>query len=527
LRNFNRVDAMSGASGFDRRRFLATAGAVSALAAAPAMGATAQVSAGPFRGLKDRGAAAFLGIRYARALRFAPPVREPWPTTATEATAFGPLAPQAGLREEEQGEDCLFLNVWTPEPDRRARRPVMVYFHGGAYTSGTVTDPLTQGPHLAVQGDIVVVTVNQRLNVFGYGWLKPFGPRFADSGNLGQLDLIAALQWVRDHITAFGGDPGRVMAFGQSGGGAKIATLMAMPAATGLFHAAATMSGQQVTASGPANAWARTQAFMAALGLDGTDPVPLLEMPWERLAEGLQADDPIIPGRVYFGPVLDMTNLPRHPFWPDAAPQSRPIPMILGNTRDETRAFIDPRGPKLAGLDWSNLAERLAPEIRIDLEPHWVAAQYRAQFPDWSPERVFYAATTAGRSWPGQVIEADERAAAGAERTWVYQLDRPSPIDPLRGAAHTDDIPYFFGTLDAPRSYSGTGERARKISTAMIRAFSGLARNDTPGLDGWRPYTLPARETLVIGEREIAMADDPRRWERELWALAPYIQPGS
>lgn len=209
------------------------------------------------------------------------------------------------------------------------------------------------------------------------------------------------------------------------------------------------------------------------------------------------------------------------------APQSLHIPMILGNTRDETRAFIDPRGPKLAGLDWSNLPERLAPEIVIDLDPRWVVAQYRERFPRWSAERVFYAATTAGRSWPGQVIEADARAAAGAEQTWVYQLNRASPTDPLRGAAHTDDLPYVFGTLDARGSHSGRGEREREISAAMIRAFSGFARTGAPGLPEWGSYMLPARETLVIGEEAIAMADDPRRWERELWALAPYAQPGS
>jgi hypothetical protein len=156
-----------------------------------------------------------------------------------------------------------------------------------------------------------------------------------------------------------------------------------------------------------------------------------------------------------------MTNLPRHPFWPDAAPQSLHVPMILGNVRDETRAFLDPRGPKLAGLTWDNLPQRMAAEVKIDLDPQWVVQHYRAQAPDWSVEQIYYAATTAGRSWPGQVIEADARAAAGAEHTWVYQLDRPSPRDPLRGAAHTDDLPYVFGTLDAPGSYSGTDATAR------------------------------------------------------------------
>ncbi|WP_374408465.1 carboxylesterase/lipase family protein [Pelagerythrobacter sp.] len=510
----------------DRRTFVRSGAAVGALLASQATFAQGDPRVGRYRGMNASGVAAFLGIRYARAARFAPPVPEPFAGEPLSATAFGPIAPQRGLGDFAQSEDCLFLNVWTPDADRRARRAVMVYFHGGAYNSGTVTDPLTHGQHLAAQGDVVVVSVNQRINVFGYGWLAPFGERFADSGNLGQLDLICALRWVRDNIAAFGGDPSRVMVFGQSGGGAKIATLMAMPAADGLFHSAATMSGQQVTASGPGNALKRTRAFLAQIGLGEGDIEALLTLPVERLVEGLEATDPVLGGGVYFGPVLDMTNLPRHPFWPDAAPQSLRIPMILGNTAQETRAFINPRGPVLEGIDWSNLAQRIAPQIKVDLAPDWVVAQYRAQFPAWSPEEVFYAATTAGRSWPGQVIEADERAKAGAEKTWVYQLDRPSPVDPLRGAAHTDDIPYVFGTLAAPRSYSGTGWRARDISKTMIAAFAGLARTGRPGLAAWTPYTVPARETLVVGEDAIAMRDDPRRWQRELWATAPYIQPG-
>jgi para-nitrobenzyl esterase len=518
---------MSGGDGLTRRAALVGGLGGLAISAAPVLAQTLDPRAGRYKGKRQGSLAAFLGIRYAHAERFARPVPVPFTGPSLSATEFGPIAPQLGLQEHPQDEDCLFLNVWTPDVDKRALRPVMIYFHGGAYTSGTVTDPLTHGQHLAAAGDVVVVTVNQRLNAFGYAWLAPFGERFAGSGNLGQLDLICALRWVRDNIAAFGGDPGRVMVFGQSGGGAKIATLMAMPSAQGLFHSAATMSGQQVTASGPANALARTHAFMAELGLPPDDPAPLLTLPAARLVEGLAATDPILGGRVYFGPVLDMTNLPRHPFWPDAAPQSLGIPMILGNTRDETRAFIDPRGPALQGLEWSNLAERIAPQIKIDLPAQWVVEQYRSAFPSWSPTDVFYAATTDGRSWPGQVIEADARARAGARQTWVYQFDRPSPIDPRRGAAHTDDIPYVFGTLGAPGSYSGTGPRAQEISAAMMRAFTGLARNGRPGLEGWAPYTLPDRATLVVGEEQIGSVNDPRKRQRELWSIAPYIQPGS
>ncbi|KQM20378.1 carboxylesterase/lipase family protein [Novosphingobium sp. Leaf2] len=510
-----------------RRAVVRSAVSLAAIASTPTLArAPRSPRVGRYTGTIDQGVQAFKGIRYARADRFARAVPEPWDGPAFKAETFAPVCPQRALADEAQSEDCLFLNVWTPDADMRAKRAVMVYFHGGAYTTGSVTDPLTHGARLAADGDVVVVTVNHRLNALGYAWLKPFGARYADSGNLGQLDLITALQWVRDHIAQFGGDPTRVMVFGQSGGGAKIATLMAMPAADGLFHAAATMSGQQVQASGPAHAWARTQALMARLKLAPDDVDGLRTMPVARLMGALDAIDPIMGGGVYFGPVLDMTNLPRHPFWPDAAPQSLHVPMILGNVRDETRAFLDPRGPKLRGLTWDNLAARIAPEVKIDIDTAWIVAQYRRQAPDWTPEQVYYAATTAGRSWPGQVIEADARAAAGAQNTWVYQLDRSSPRDPLRGAAHTDDIPYVFGTIDAPGSYSGTDAGARTLSSAMMRAFTGLAKTGRPGLTQWSPYRLPDRATMVFDDTT-RVANDPRRWQRELWSVAPYVQPGT
>jgi para-nitrobenzyl esterase len=514
---------MSGAE-VTRRSLL---GAGAALAASPVIAGTKAPKVGRFTGLREEGVLAFKGIRYGRAARFERAIAEPWTGPAIKAQAFAPIAPQRGNPDLPQSEDCLFLNVWSPDANPRAGRAVMVYFHGGAYSNGTVTDPLTNGGRLAAQGDVVVVTVNHRLNALGYAWLKPYGGRFADSGNLGQLDLILALQWVRDHIREFGGDPARVMVFGQSGGGAKIATLMAMPAARGLFHSAATMSGQQVLASGPGNAWRRTQALMAALKFQPGDVEALRNIPFGRIVEALGATDPVMGGGLYMGPVLDMTNLPRHPFWPDAARQSRGVPMILGNVHDETRAFIDPRGAKLKGLDWHNIAGRMAPEIKIDLDVDWVVAQYRAKYPQWSPEQVFYSATTAGRSWPGQVIEADERARSGAQATWVYQLDRPSPLDPLRGAAHTDDIPYVFGMLDAPGSMSGTDQGARMTRDLLMRAFTGLAKTGRPGLADWRAYTLPQRATLVVGDGTAEIVDDPRRWERELWSIAPYVQPGS
>ncbi|MEG3163331.1 carboxylesterase/lipase family protein [Sphingomonas sp. PB2P19] len=520
---------MSAADGWTRRAALGGVGAtlIATRAAAASGPATVRTAAGDFAGLREGSVTRFLGIRYGRAQRFKVPVAEPRAAGVVQTTAFGPVCPQSGSYTP-QSEDCLFLNIWTAEPDARAKKPVLLYIHGGAYSNGSVTDPLNDGQALAARGDCVVVTVNHRLNALGYLYLARLSAAFPDSGNVGQLDLILALKWVRDNIAAFGGDPNRVMVFGQSGGGAKIATMMGMPAAAGLFQRAATMSGQQVTASGPINATARARAYLAKLGVDERNLAPLLAMPVERLVEGLSATDPILGGGVYFGPVLDMTWLTRHPFWPDANPQSLRIPMMLGNTHRETGGFLSPDTSKVKGLDWSNLADRMAPELKIDILPEWVVAQYRVRYPDWSPTDVFYDATTAGRSWRGQVIEAEARAAANAP-AWVYQVDFASRTDPRRGAFHTMDIPLVFGTLGAAGSQTGAAADARTASAAMQDSFVAFAATGDPnhaGLPRWPRYDLQTRATMVFDTRT-HLENDPRRWQRELFARVPYIQPGS
>ena len=470
---------------------------------------------------------AFLGIRYGQAERFQAPVAVKRPGQTIRADAFGPVCPQQG-RYQPQSEDCLFLNVWTADPRPAARKPVMVYIHGGAYANGSVTDPLNDGHILAARGDVVVVTINHRLNALGYLYLARLDPRFADSGNAGQLDLILALQWVRDNIASFGGDPSRVMVFGQSGGGAKIATMMGMPAAKGLFHRAATMSGQQVTASGPMNATLRARAYLSKLGVSEKDLSPLLALPIEKLVAALDTTDPILGGGIYFGPVLDMKWLTRHPFWPDANPQGLAIPMMLGNVHDETRAFIPPDSDRVKGLTWDNLAARMAPELRIDILPEWVVAEYRGHFPDWSPTEIFYGATTAGRSWRGQVIEAEARARAGAPG-FVYQVDFTSRTDPRRRAFHTMDIPLVFGTLGAAGSQTGTGADAKAASRAMQESFVAFATTGDPnhaGLPHWPRYDLAHRSTMIF-DVDSHSENDPRRWQRELFARVPYIQPGT
>ncbi|MEO8115808.1 MAG: carboxylesterase family protein, partial [Phenylobacterium sp.] len=305
-----------------RRRAVATGLGALAAAAGPARADASPVArtrAGQVRGYTDQGISVFKGVRYGADTggeRFQPPrLPQPW-AGVLDALAYGPASPQRSRDVGPTSEDCLFLNVWTPGLRDDGQRPVMVYIHGGAYSNGSGSSPLYDGVRLCRRGDVVVVTLNHRLNAFGYAYLPRLAPDFADSGNAGQLDLVLALQWVADNIAEFGGDPGKVMVFGQSGGGAKIATLMAMPAARGLFHRAATMSGQQVTASGPGNATRRTLAWLDALKLRPDQVGELATLPAERLVEAFSAEDPVLGfGGLYFGPVLDERSLTRHPFY--------------------------------------------------------------------------------------------------------------------------------------------------------------------------------------------------------------------
>ncbi len=487
---------------------------------------------GQVRGYVDSDIKIFKGVRYGAdtaAHRFRPPAPPQAWEGVVDCFEYGTSAPQ-NRTQDSISEDCLFLNVWTPGINDGRKRPVMFYIHGGAYNHGSGSSPWYDGRALARHGDVVVVSVNHRLNAFGYLYLHRLAPeQFPDSGNCGQLDLVLALKWLRDNIAAFGGDPDRVLAFGQSGGGAKIATMMAMPAAKGLFQRAASMSGQQVTASGPANATARALAYLDAINLGRGDTGRLADMPLDELLVGLDARDPVLDydASLYFGPVLDMRSLTRHPFYPDAAPQSANIPMIIGNTRDETRAFL--RGPAYAALEWHDIPNLLVSNMRVDIQPEYVVDQYRRLYPNYTPSQVFFAATTAARSWRGAVIEAEERARQEGAGTFVYQLNFPSPVKPELGAPHTHDIPFIFRNLDADGSIAGTGEDSQAVSQMMSDAFVSFARTGRPAsslLPEWSEFTLPHRETMIF-DVPPRMENDPRRAEREIFERVPYVQPGT
>ncbi len=520
------------------RRHVVTTAAGAALAAATSLaGAGAQGASpvarttyGPVRGYLDRGIRVFKGVRYGADTsdrRFRPAVPpQPW-REVRDALQYGPASPQHSA-EPNQSEDCLFLNVWTPALADGGRRPVMVYVHGGAHANGSGSDPLYDGVALCRRGDVVVVTLNHRLNVFGYNGLgQILGGDFAKSGSVGNLDLMLALGWVRDNIARFGGDPTNITVFGQSGGGAKLVTLMAMPSAAGLFHKVITMSGQHVTAMGPQHAEQRMRAYLDRVGLTSARASELASLPAQRLVEALAMDDPIEKGGIYFWSVMDHDTLPRHPFVPDAPRQSAHIPMIIGNTHDEARAFTagDERN---FHLTWDTVAAKLAPEFVVDLNAQYVVDWYRRRFPQMSPVDVFFAAATCGRSRPGHLIQAEERAKQNGP-TWMYQLDFGSPVDPRLGAYHTFDIPLAFDNCDKPGSKTGMGPEARKVAAAMSQAFIAFARTGDPStaaIPAWGRYTLPERASMIfdVGSH---IENDPRADERRLFQTAPFLKQGT
>jgi para-nitrobenzyl esterase len=486
----------------------------------------ARTNAGRVEGVTADGIHAFKGIPYGadtRRTRFMPPASpKPW-RGVKKVLAYGPACPQ-GSEEPNQSEDCLVLNVWTPALRDGGKRAVMFYIHGGAYSNGSGSAAITDGVNLCKRGNVVVVTINHRLNAFGYLSLGLLSERFADSGNTGQLDILLALKWVQENIAEFGGDPNTVMVFGQSGGGAKIATLMATPGARGLFHRATTMSGQQVTASGPLHARERTEKYLKALGITKLDDLQTIAT--AKLVAALATVDPIIgSGGLYFGPVLDMRVLPRHPFYPDAPAQSAAIPMMIGNTHDETRAFIT--DPGVYKLTWEALPERLAKNLRVDILPSLVIEQYKSWFPGIAPTDLFFLATTAGRSWRAAIIEAELRAAAGTP-AFAYQLDFPCPDDHRR-AQHMTDIPLAFDNTDKQGAITGNDARARAMAAVVSETFIAFAKTGNPNnrlLPAWTPYSLEKRETMLF-DLPPHLENDPRGRERKLFEKVPFIQQGT
>lgn len=494
---------------------------------------TVPTSHGTLRGRERNGVAAFLGIPYAAPpfgpRRMRPPrPPEPW-TGVRDALAYGATAPQPGYRPplsdlipnaRNPGEDCLNLNVWTPAPGRTGGRlPVMVWIHGGAFRNGAGSLPLYDGTRLAAEGT-VCVTLNYRLGPEGF-LLLPDG-----TANLGLLDVIAALEWVRENIAGFGGDPDRVTLFGESAGAMSAVTLMAMPRAQGLFHRVIAQSGAGHHTH-PADVARRLTGRLAALaGTDGTVEA-LANTPPERLitantalAQELAGDPDrrtwgeAAGGAVTLLPVVDGTTLPARPADALTAGAASGVDLLVGTNADEARFFLVPMGRDRRITEDSLRAALSA----YGAAPDTAVAEYRAARPGATPGDLLAAAITDHAYRIPALRLAEARARYGAD-THVYEFAWPSPaLDGRLGACHTLEIAFVFGTLGSPL----TGPDApAALSGAMRAAWTAFAREGRPGTAGgplphWPPYGT-GRAVLRLGDGPPTVCQDPSRAERLLW----------
>jgi para-nitrobenzyl esterase len=539
------------ASGVDRRQAIgAIAGA--ALMSGATHGATtdpvAETRLGKVRGAVQDGVIAFKGIRYAVADRFMPPrPPEPW-SGIRDAVAFGAIAPQtnphppagpppvilAQLPRPQgapppprpvESEDCLFLNVWTSGLADGRKRPVMVWLHGGFFSSGSGASG--DGHALARRGDVVVVSLNHRLNTFGYTHLADAGGSdFAHAGNVGMLDIVAALEWVRDNIDRFGGDPKRVMVFGESGGGMKTSFLMASPRARGLVHRAGVQSGPGLAFMERDRAAQATAALMTELGLKANDVAALRALPMAQLLAGYHAvAAKLRPERFIdlscFAPVLDPQLLPRQPYSPAAVAQAAAIPLLIGWNGQEMSFFMgnDPDG---FTLDEAGARARFARFLGAKSDEAY--ALYARLYPEASPSRRYIQAFSDYSIMLPTLAQADRHAAAGG-RAHVYRFDKASPaLGGKLGALHTSEAAYVFDQTDAQAALTGGGADARALARTMSEAWVHFASTAEPAASG-----LPAWPRHRAGDRAVMLLDDKCRVvhnpERDVQALmAPLLK---
>ena len=498
---------------------------------------------GRVRGAVSGDVKIFKGIRYgdttAGMNRFMPP-RKPARWTGTrDALEYGPTAPQTvavkgnpppravpiyesqngSARAEIESEDCLVLNVCTPALKGGAKRPVFVWLHGGGFSAGSGSGPMTDGASLAHSLDVVVVTINHRLNVLGFTYLREqAGSGFASSGAVGMLDIIAALEWVRDNISQFGGDPNLVTIAGQSGGGRKVATLMSMPLAQGLYHRAIIESGAILRLPSRDDGTRYSDLLLAELGLKRTQARELQSVSLARLlaanAEVLKKIDSREPGYTPNSPIVDSKTIPTDPWDPVAPALSAKVPLLIGWARTEETLYERPTPENLA-LDEAGLRSRATKRLAVNPDP--LIEAYRKAHPEASPWDLYILIATDHPRGAYAREVAKRKATQGAGAAFLYRFDWETPEGGghMR-SPHTVEVPFVFNNIaiggpqisKMPEAYSLAG----KVSASWI-AFARSGNPNTPKLPPWPEYSARTRDTMLFNN-ECRVEQDPDRGPR-------------
>ena len=502
--------------------------------------ATVETAYGKIEGVFRKGLYIFRGVPYA-----APPVGEkrwlppepvkPW-ASVRPAVTFGPTCPQVPMEisllnppeQQPQSEDCLYLNIWTPGLDN-ARRPVMVWIHGGGFTTGAGSWLIYNGRRLATRGDVVVVTINYRLNVFGFINLKEVtGGKIPATGNEGLLDQVFALRWVRENIANFGGDPNNVTIFGESAGAMSVGTLLGMPAAKGLFHRAILQSGAAYHVNSMERAIKVAKTFLDILDIRPNEADKLRSLSTEQLLEahkelGNRARDPKAGlGDLPLRPTVDGLVLPKPPIQAMTDGSADNIPVLAGTNLDEWKLFalLDSRLPEMDDAALLRRCQRLMPGADVAaLVEAYREARARRGWPV-RPADIFVAIQS-DRIFRIPAIKLIEAHTHRKQPGYMYLFDWVSPLkEGALGSCHALELGFVFGTLDD--NFTGTTEEARALSEKMQDAWTAFARNgdpSCPSLGDWRTCG-ERRETMILG-KDCRLVEAPYDEERKAWEKVP------
>jgi para-nitrobenzyl esterase len=499
-----------------------------------------ETASGRVRGEVYKGVSVFRGIPYGASTagrnRFMPPQPpEPWPGVR-ECVDYGETAPQMpgrlaeggwDGRRPEMGEDCLVLNVWTPAADQ-GKRPVLVWLHGGGFEAGSGSSMLYDGTRLALRGDVVLVTVNHRLGIFGHCHLEDlFGEAFAGAANAGYLDLVAALKWVQTSIAGFGGDPMNVTILGQSGGGRKVSLLTASPLAEGLFQRGIVQSGSHLRLMSRERANELAERLLVHFGLKKSETAALQALPWRDIRRANR--DIALATRARFSPTLDETIFNAHPWDPEAPPTAMSIPMMIGTCRTELSNQLGSADESTFSLDGAGLAERLkafVPQADID----GLIALFERTNPDASPSEIFFKITTARGYWLDSVLQTEAKARQGGAPVYSYRLMWRTPVEGGRRITpHSLDLPFMFDNVrKAPQMVGPPTEATEAMANMMSETWLAFARTGDPNnatIPAWQPCDLDSRIVMLFDTPPSAERD-PHREERLAMARYPTQQRG-